>query len=182
MGLDQEISALVRDVEEDYYERIIVKRNCYPLHSFINKWLIDEYKLDLRHWKESPFGPYICLPCKTIQRFCIALKKRNKGGGYRSYKIWSRPGRKLKVAVQCPKMIPPLVRHELEDRLAPDLLKLVSSYVGGRCQSDRMFAVLDQDDWDRYPNKEQEGNTEAMGAALESGKFSNTELYSFASW
>ena len=78
MGLDQEISALVRDDKEDYYERIIVKRNCYPLHSFINKWLIDEYKLDLRHWKESPFGPYICLPCKTIQRFSIALNKRNE--------------------------------------------------------------------------------------------------------
>ena len=131
MGLDQEISALVRDVEEDYYERIIVKRNCYPLHSFINKWPIDEYKLDLRHWKESPFGPYICLPCKTIQRFCIALKKQSKGGGYRSYKIWSRPGRKLKVAVRCPKMIPPLVRRELEGRLPHNVLELVSSYVGG---------------------------------------------------
>ena len=45
-----------------------------------------------------------------------------------------------------------------------------------------MFGVLDQDDWDRYPNKEQEEDTEALGAALESGKFSNTELYYYASW
>ena len=162
MVLRQEISALVRDeIEVDQYERILEKRNCYPLHSFINKWLIDEYKLDLRHWKESPFGPYICLPCKTIQRFCIALKKRSKGG---------------------PKMIPPLVQRELENRLSLDLLKLTGSYVGGECKYDRMFGVLDQDDWDRYPNKEQEEDTEALGAALESGKFSNTELYYYASW
>ena len=183
MVLRQEISALVRDeIEVDQYERILEKRNCYPLHSFINKWLMDEYKLDLRDWKESPFGPYICLPCKTIQRFCIALKKRSKGGGYRSYKIWSRPGRKLKVAVRCPKMIPPLVRRELEGRLPHNVLELVGSYVGSRCRYDRMFGVLDQDDWDRYPNEEQEEDVEVLGAALESGKFSNAELYYWASW
>ena len=105
MVLRQEISAQVRDeIEVDQYERILEKRNCYPLHSFINKWLMDEYKLDLRDWKESPFGPYICLPCKTIQRFCIALTKRSKGG---------------------PKMIPPLVQRELENRLSLDLDRFI---------------------------------------------------------
>ena len=187
MGLDQIISALLRDFEEDMYETILVKRKCYPLHFFINKWLNDEYKLDLLQWKESPFGPYICIPRKTIQRFCTALKKRNKGGGYRSYKIWSRPGRKLKVAVRCPKTIPPLVRRGLENRLAPDLLKLVGSYVGGECKYDRMFGYSNiifrmQSDWDHYPNKEQEEDVEALGAALESGRFDNQKLYYYASW
>ena len=183
MVLRQEISALVRDVIwADHYERILEKRKCHPLQSFVNKWLLDEYNLDLRDWKDSPFGPYIFLPRKTVERFCTALEKRNKSGGYRSYKIWSRPGRNLKVAVQCPKMIPPLVQNELEKRLSLDLLKLTGSYVGGECKYDRMFGVLDQDDWDRYPNKEQEEDTEALGAALESGHFSNTELYYYASW
>ena len=187
MGLDQIISALLRDFEEDMYETILVKRKCYPLHFFINKWLNDKYKLDLLQWKESPFGPYICIPRKTIQRFCTALKKRNKGGGYRSYKIWSRPGRKLKVAVRCPKTIPPLVRRGLENRLAPDLLKLVGSYVGGECKYDRMFGYSNiifrmQSDWDHYPNKEQEEDVEALGAALESGRFDNQNLYYYASW
>ena len=183
MVLDQEILAKYRDVfPEDYYEVILEKRKCYPLHTFIKKWLMDEYKLTLEQWKEGPFGPYIRLPSKTIQRFCTALKKRNRGGGYRSYKIWSRPGRKLKVAVRCPKTIPPLVRRGLENRLAPDLLKLVGSYVGGECKYDRMFGVLDQDDWDCYPNKEQEEDVEALGAARESGKFDNEELYYYASW
>ena len=45
-----------------------------------------------------------------------------------------------------------------------------------------MFGVLDQDDWDRYPNEEQEEDVEVLGAALESGKFSNAELYYWASW
>ena len=67
MVLRQEISALVRDVTwADHYKRIFEKRKCYPLHSFVNKWLLDEYNLDLRDWKESPFGPYIFLPRKTI--------------------------------------------------------------------------------------------------------------------
>ena len=49
MVLDQEISALVRDVTwADHYERILEKRKCYPLQNFVNKWLMDEYKLDLR--------------------------------------------------------------------------------------------------------------------------------------
>ena len=204
MGLDQEILAKERDVfPEDHYEQILQKRKCYPLHTFIKKWLMDEYKLTLEQWEEGPFGPYIRLPSKTIQRFCTALKKRNRGGGYRSYKIWSRPGRKLKVAVRCPKTIPPLVRQGLENRLAPDLLKMVGSYVGGECKYDRMFGVLDyaestpyygpmfnllyevrmgQDAWDSYPNKEQEEDVEALGAALESGRFDNQELYYYASW
>ena len=179
MVLRQEISALVRDVIwADHYERILEKRKCYPLHSFVNKWLLDEYNLDLRDWKESPFGPYIFLPRKTIERFCTALKKRNKGGGYRSYKIWSRAGRKLQVAVQCPKMIPPLVRREFENRLTPDLLKLAGSYVGGQCKYDRMFGDLDPDAWDCYPNEEQEQNVELLEDAVES----NEELYYYASW
>ena len=143
-----------------------------------SKWLLDKYNLDLRDWKDSPFGPYIFLPRKTVERFCTALKKRNKGGGYRSYKIWSRPGRKLKVAVQCPKMIPPLVRRELENRLSPDLLKLTGSYVGGQCKYDRMFGDLDQDAWDCYPNEEQEEDVELLEDAVES----NEELYYYASW
>ena len=48
MVLRQEISALVRDVIwADHYERILEKRKCYPLHGFVNKWLLDEYNLDL---------------------------------------------------------------------------------------------------------------------------------------
>ncbi len=179
MVLDQEISALVRDVTwADHYKRIFEKRKCYPLHGFVNKWLKDEYKLDLLEWKKSPFGPYICLPRKTIERFCTALKKRRRGGGYRSYNIWSRPGRKLKVVVQCPKMIPPLVRRELEGRLPHNLLKLVGSYVGGQCKYDRMFGDLDQDAWDCYPNEEQEEDVEL----LEDAVVSNEELYYYASW
>ena len=79
-------------------------------------------------------------------------------------------------------MIPPLVRRELEGRLPHNVLELVGSYVGSRCRYDRMFGVLDQDDWDRYPNEEQEEDVEVLGAALESGNFSNAELYYWASW
>ena len=79
-------------------------------------------------------------------------------------------------------MIPPLVQRELENRLSLDLLKLTGSYIHGECKYDCMFGVLDQDDWDRYPNKEQEEDTEALGAALKSSRFSNTELYYYASW
>ena len=54
MVLDQEISALVRDVTwADHYKRIFEKRKCYPLHGFVNKWLKDEYKLDLLEWKKK---------------------------------------------------------------------------------------------------------------------------------
>ena len=78
-----------------------------------------------------------------------------------------------------PKDDSPLARRELENRLSPDLLKLTGSFVGGRCKYDPMFG---QDDWDRYPNEEQEEDVEALGAVLESGKFSNHQLYYYASW
>ena len=183
MGLDQQILAKERDIfPEDLYALILEKRKCLPLHSFVNKWVLDTYGLSLLDWKRTPFGPYVCLPREVIQRFCTALKKRNRGGGYKIYKIWSRPGRNLKVPLACPKTIPPLVRRELEEQLTPELLRLMGSYVGGQCKYERMFGHLDQDAWDCYPNEEQGKDVELLGATIENGRFDNGHFYYYASW
>jgi hypothetical protein len=191
MGLDQQILMQERDMIEDSYKPILMKRKCYPLHSFINKWLQDTYGFGLHVWKSSPFGPYVCLPFEVIERFCTALLKRNKGGGYKIYQIWSGSQvdawsepkrRKLKVPLSCSKTIPELVRHKLEEQLDPDLLKLLGSYVGGQCKYERMFGDLDQDAWDLYPKKEQEKDVELLWEAIDSGIFDTERMYYYASW
>ena len=183
MGLDQQILAEERDIFPDaHYELILEKRKCYPLHSFVNKWVLDTCGLSLSDWKHTPFGPYVCLPREVIQRFCTALKKRNRGGGYKIYNIWSRPSLNLKIPLSCPKTIPPLVRRELEGQLTPGLLMLTGSYVGGQCKYERMFGDLDQVAWDLYPDEEQEKDMELLGAAMENGRFSNRHFYYSASW
>ena len=180
MGLDQEVFMLNSHADEgDMFECILLKRNCYPLHVFIAKWLEDTYKLDMLDWKRMPFGPYICLPRFLLKQFYTALKKRNRGGGHKQYKIWSKPGQKLKVAIPCAKEIPPLVRRSLEGRLSNDLLNLVGSHVGGQCKYDRLFPRLTQAQWDSYPEKEQEDDfwTLYEATVTNSGGF-----YYYASW
>ena len=76
MGLDQEV--LMQDpgaVDGDFFEQILCKCKCYPLHAFITKWLEDTYKLKMLDWKELPFGPYIHLPRFFLERFYTALRK-----------------------------------------------------------------------------------------------------------
>ena len=158
---------------------VLSKRNCFPLHEFIAKWLEDTYKLDMSDWKRMPpFGPYICLPHFLLKHFYTAMKKRNRGGGHIHYKIWSKPGRKLKVAIPCAKEIPPLVRHGLENLLSKDLLKLVGSHVGGQCKYDRMFPHLTQAQWDNYPEKDQEDDFRTLSEASASD---DLEFYYYAS-
>ena len=141
--------------------------------------LEDTYKLEMLDWKELPFGPYIHLPRFFLERFYTALRKRNRGGGHRHYKIWSRPGRKLKVAIRCSKKIPPLVQRGLEDRLSQDLVKLVGSHVGGQCKYDRMFPHLTQNEWDSYPEKEQEEDLWTLHDATVTNRGG---FYYYASW
>ena len=155
MGLDQEILMLEScGGDFDLFTKILSKRNCYPLHCFINKWLEDTYKIDMMKWKAMPFGPYICLPFYFYMRFYTALKKRN---------------------IPCSCEIPPLVRRGLEGQLSQDLVKMVGSHVGGQCKYDRMFSEMTQDQWDSYPEMAQDDDF--MTLRLEPGPF-----YYYASW
>jgi hypothetical protein len=165
MGLDQEILVMQSHYPVDMYARILEQRKCYPLHGFVNKWLVNRYGLDFRDWKNGPFGPYIAIPRKIIKQFCVALQKRRK----------------------CDTIIPPLVRWDLENRLSPDLTKLLGSYVGGQCKYDQMFGDLSKEDWDYYPADEQKKDVLLLGEAVETYDIHNdcaihSEFYYYASW
>ena len=158
MGLDQEILVLRRWRPECHkYEQILRKRKCYPLHAYINKWLVDTYNVNDFTWDSLPFGPYIEIPRMIMAQYCIALEKRKKPGGF-----------------------PPLVRDEFEKLLTTDMTDKINTYVGGRCFYDRMFGdSLEQEDWTKYTDQEED--ILVLRQALESPDDIDLFQY-YASW
>ncbi len=181
MGLDQEIFVETSwRPEGREYEQILRKRKCFPRHAFIDKWLVDTYKVNLLTWKSLPFGPYIEIPRMVVAQYCTALEKRNKSGSSRTYKIWSKIGKSLKIAIGCPKTIPPLVRDEFEKLIPTNIPDKIYAYVGGRCKYDHMFgASLEQEDWDNYTDQEED--IQILRQALESSDHIEIFHY-YASW
>ena len=192
MGLDQQLlQQSTATGLYDFYDVVLEKRNCYPLQAFILKWLWDRYKISEDTWAFLPLGPYIQIPGMIIEKFCTALEKRNKGGGYRYYNIWSKPGKKLKVPNECEKKIPPLIRGKLEERMDDiNIMTKVASFLDGSCKYDRMFLFprycrSGPGMWDYYPEKEQRRDIMKLRKVIESrynGEQILDDLHYYASW